>query len=569
MDKKDKEMKKTIIAAFALASMFAGSCVKPEFVEPTATRQGLTSLEAIFTFGPYRDQTMGTLAISDDSQERFVIPIPWFYPETSEDETTPYMTKVRVRAVLEPNYSIEPPITILDLTKENWFTLTNPQGESHPFCITGERVKSAACDLQAFSIDEPAIVGVIDASSRKVSLVSADDLSSCTAQVQISAHATISPDPAEPHDYNSPVEFTVTAHDGKTTSTWTVVKEVPEKIDYGFNSTTVTPLFNFDPASRLSFPAYTETVYPTMAMIGSKLVVSFGNGTTPVYLNSITGVREGEINLGTATAAAIASDETGNMLICNHAAGGETVNIWRTASVTEAPVLFHSFTNSTDIPMGYKMKVIGSIDSDAQIVITNEGIEGATTSSRFTVITVRSGAVESVEVKDITSTGLAWSTAPVNNTTVVAASPDPADGYYLSYYSDNQITWVNGSLSIGAQMPLSIAEGIASGNYNSNTLDSKTFNNARYVAWLITSHFPMWGAGPKLYLYDMANPNSIVSNDAVLANDSIEWYQQAAAGCAAGDVLIAPSADGFMLYIYYYDHNCGVIGGYSADCIKR
>ena len=207
-------MKRTIIAAFALVTMSLGSCVKPEFVEPTASRQGLTSLEAIFTFGPYRDQTMGTLAISDDSQERF--------------ETTPYMTKVRVRAVLEPNYTIEPPITILDLTKENWFTLTNPQGESHPFCITGERVKSASCDLQAFSVDEPAIVGVIDASNRKVSLVSADDLSSCTAKVQISAHATISPDPSEPHDYNSPVEFTVTAHDGKTTSTWTVVKEVPD-----------------------------------------------------------------------------------------------------------------------------------------------------------------------------------------------------------------------------------------------------------------------------------------------------------------------------------------------------
>ena len=566
--KMNKEMKKITILTFALASLLAASCVKPEFVEPTASRQGLTSLEAIFTFGPYRDQTMGLLTITDDSQERFVIPVPWFYPETSDDETTLYMTKVRVKAGLEPNYSIDPPITLLDLTEENWFTFTDPDGNSRQICITGERVKSAVCELQAFSIDEPALTGVIDASARKVSLVSADDLSSCTAVAQISAHATISPDPAEPRSYNTPVEFTVTAHDGTTTSTWTVVKEQPEKIDYGFNSTTVTPLFNFDPASYLSFPAYTETVYPTMAMAGGKLVVCLGNGT-PVYLNSVTGVREGEINLGSATAAAIASDEGGNMLICNHAESNGTVNIWKTRSVTEAPELFHSFTNESDTPMGYKMKIMGNIDTEAQIVITNEGIDGVTISSRFTAITVSNGAVTSTVSKNIATPGLGWGAAPVHNTAVVASSVNPEDGYYLSYYEPNQLTWINGNLVIGAQMPTDIAGSVANGNVNANSLDSKAFNNARYVAWFITSHFPMWGAGPQLYLYDISNPSVIVEHKPVLANSAIEWYQTAASGVAAGDVIISPSADGFMLYVYYYDHNSGVIGGYSADCIKR
>lgn len=566
--KMNKEMKKITILTFALASLLAASCVKPEFVEPTASRQGLTSLEAIFTFGPYRDQTMGLLTITDDSQERFVIPVPWFYPETSDDETTLYMTKVRVKAGLEPNYSIDPPITLLDLTEENWFTFTDPDGNSRQICITGERVKYAACELQAFSIDEPALTGVIDASARKVSLVSADDLSSCTAVAQISAHATISPDPAEPRSYNTPVEFTVTAHDGTTTSTWTVVKEQPEKIDYGFNSTTVTPLFNFDPASHLSFPAYTETVYPTMAMAGGKLVVCLGNGT-PVYLNSVTGVREGEINLGSATAAAIASDEGGNMLICNHAESNGTVNIWKTRSVTEAPELFHSFTNESDTPMGYKMKIMGNIDTEAQIVITNEGIDGVTISSRFTAITVSNGAVTSTVSKNIATPGLGWGAAPVHNTAVVASSVNPEDGYYLSYYDPNQLTWINGNLVIGAQMPTDIAGSVANGNVNANSLDSKAFNNARYVAWFITSHFPMWGAGPQLYLYDISNPSVIVEHKPVLANSAIEWYQTAASGVAAGDVIISPSADGFMLYVYYYDHNSGVIGGYSADCIKR
>ena len=118
-------------------------------------------------------------------------------------------------------------------------------------------------------------------------------------------------------------------------------------------------------------------------------------------------------------------------------------------------------------------------------------------------------------------------------------------------------------------MPTDIAGSVANGNVNANSLDSKAFNNARYVAWFITSHFPMWGAGPQLYLYDISNPSVIVEHKPVLANSAIEWYQTAASGVAAGDVIISPSADGFMLYVYYYDHNSGVIGGYSADCIKR
>ena len=53
-----------------------------------------------------------------------------------------------------------------------------------------------------------------------------------------------------------------------------------------------------------------------------------------------------------------------------------------------------------------------------------------------------------------------------------------------------------------------------------------------------------------------------------LANNAITWYQSASYSVASGDVVIAPSADGFKLYIYYYDHNSQVFGAYVADCIK-
>ena len=55
----------------------------------------------------------------------------------------------------------------------------------------------------------------------------------------------------------------------------------------------------------------------------------------------------------------------------------------------------------------------------------------------------------------------------------------------------------------------------------------------------------------------------------VLSNRAITWYQTGSYSIASGDVVIAPTADGFTFQLYYYDHNSQVIGGYAADCIKR
>lgn len=77
----------------------------------------------------------------------------------------------------------------------------------------------------------------------------------------------------------------------------------------------------------------------------------------------------------------------------------------------------------------------------------------------------------------------------------------------------------------------------------------------------------MWGIGPKLSIFDTTSPTSIKDGMPFIADHDIEWYQTAAAGCAAADVVAGISADGFKIYIYYFDHNCSVIGGYVADCI--
>jgi hypothetical protein len=67
---------KRLLIILSLALM-AAACHQPEYVAPTAERQGITSLSAFFTFGPFVDQEMAKLEITDPEQTRFEIPVPF------------------------------------------------------------------------------------------------------------------------------------------------------------------------------------------------------------------------------------------------------------------------------------------------------------------------------------------------------------------------------------------------------------------------------------------------------------------------------------------------------------
>ena len=190
-------MKRILHILFTLLALPLAAGCQPEYVLPTAQRQGITSLVAYCAFGDYEGQEIGRLEIDDPEATRYVIPIPWYFPENSDDITTPYMLKMRVRASLEANCKIEPPLTVLDLTEENHFTYTDATGASRDIVITGERVRSSKCEIVSFMTKRPPLSGIIDKEKRIVSLVTANDLSVTEASVTLSAHATISPDPGE------------------------------------------------------------------------------------------------------------------------------------------------------------------------------------------------------------------------------------------------------------------------------------------------------------------------------------------------------------------------------------
>ena len=543
------------------------SCQEPQYIEPTADRAGITSLTARFTStsAKYENQVLAKLNVVDPEVNEFIIPVPWFYPEESTDPTSIHMTRVRLEAELAPNCRIDPPLAMVDLTEENYYTFTNAQGESREIMITGKRTKSAKCNLMTFTLTKPyQIEGFINEDTHEVYLFTTDDLDGFTAEATVCAHATLQTDLSVKKNYNNEQEVTVMAQDEKTTCTYKIVKKYPNKIPYGFRAASARQLFNLDPVSRLSFPEAKETVYSSLAYADGKLVISLGNGTAPIYCDPLTGVKIGDINVTGVDVAAITNDEGGNILVSTHAESQGTVTLYKTKSVSAAPEQFHSFVNESDVPVGYNLKVNGNVDQDAVIILAHEGIDGVTATSKYTKIVVTGGQVVSTETIDLSGLGLAWGSAPVHGAKVVPVSNKPESGVMLCYYSDNIIHYVaDGKIVASRSLE---GDGVTT-NYNTNVMEAKTFNNAPYVIHMVSSHFPMWGIEPQIRIWDASDPKAVKDADPIIEHHSTEWFQTGYQGCAAADVIMGASADGFKVYIYYWDHNASVIAGFVADCI--
>ena len=551
-----------------MVSIFAvASCQEPQYIEPTAERAGITSLTARFTSTSekYENQVLAKLNVQDPEANEFIIPVPWFYPEESTDPTSIHMTRVRLEAELAPNCRIDPPLAMVDLTEENYYTFTNAQGESREIMITGKRTKSAKCNLMTFTLTKPyQIEGFINEETHEVYLFTTDDLNGFSAEATVCAHATIKTDLSVKKNYNNEQEVTVMAQDEKTTCTYKIIKKYPNKIPYGFRASSARQLFNLDPVSRLGFPVASETVYSSLAYADGKLVISLANGTAPIYCDPLTGLKLGDMNVGGVDVAAITNDEGGNILVSTHAESQGTVTLYKTKSVSTAPEQFHSFVNDSDVPVGYNLKVNGNVDQDAVIVIAHEGIDGVTATSKYTKIVITGGQVVSTETIDLSGLGLAWGSAPVHGAKVVPVSNKPESGVMLCYYSDNIIHYIaDGKITASRDLA---NDGVTS-NYNTNVMEAKSFNNAPYVIHMVSSHFPMWGIEPQIRIWDASDPKAVKDADPIIEHHSTEWYQTGYQGCAAADVIMGASADGFKVYIYYWDHNASVIAGFVADCI--
>ncbi len=583
-------MKKILNTILVLSSaLLLGACHEPEYVQPdeNATK-GIIAIKAIFPTGTqYADKVLGTLNVTDPDADYYAIPIPWYYPITSDDLTFTYMTDMRINVTLAPNYKLVPGVVRLDLTEENEFTLEGPDGFSKKIIITGDRRLPDMCELVTFSIREVMVDGIIDNTKKTILIPYLDDLSSVHVSGQVSPHATLSKigdkvyNKDVAYNLNSGQTVTVLAEDGTTKGVYTVTQGTPDLIDMGINTNSFQELFNIDPVANLGLPDYKALTYVSLAGVGSNIVVCTGEGE-PVLVNRFDGSKAGTMKIGASDPVCIAGDESEHILITNFAEAGGTINLYRSDDPSSDPVLFHSFVNPLDASsgtgIGHRMKIMGNLDTEAVITFTTEGIDGeaGTVANRALYLKVENGAVvgDPQEVSFAFTVGgsVGWGSAPVGFATVVPASLSPdQDGWFLDFYEKNSVDVEGDNYVLHYFDRNGNDNGVTYyGNWanNPNCLDSKRFNNATFMTLLCVSHFPNWGISPKFRLYEITDPTA----PTLISDISAAYYQKGdyASGIgASGDICLCPSSDGFRIFLYYYDHHAQSLAAYVADCIKK
>lgn len=144
-------------------------------------------------------------------------------------------------------------------------------------------------------------------------------------------------------------------------------------------------------------------VHPTLAMCGQSIVVNLGDGSTPVYIDPATGEKKGEIVIGDAVATgSVASDDMGNMLICNYCEAKTDFTLYKTSSVASAPEVYLKWNNENSLPIGNRLHVQGDINGDAVIVATCDGVGGVTGSKSFIRWDVKNGVPGDAAVCEFT-----------------------------------------------------------------------------------------------------------------------------------------------------------------------
>ena len=548
----------------ALALAFTG-CAEEENVAPTANREGITSLSAYFTSGTYPDKLTAQLSKTSSETTDYVIPIPYYYPEESDYVPSEDMKNMKVTAKLENNCFLSPGLGVLDLTKKNEFTYTNPYGEQKKITISGQLTHLNKCAIKSFMAEPGDLSGVIDEDSKTISLVTMDDLSKMTADVVLDPHATISPDPSVPHDFNDGFEFTVTADNGVDKSTYKVMKQIPQKMDNGYRAGSEKELFVNDMTTLgVKDP---NAIHPTLACIGNFVVLNLGDGSAPQYFRKATGSKVGTIALGEAKATgAITSDNAGNMLICNYADNGQTLNIYKTNDVTKAPTKLISYTNGLGVGIGARLHVQGDLNSNAVITATPYSCNNAI---RWIVKDGRVGNPE-----NILMSVAAWG-AQDDAAKVVGVDAEGKNGSIVDYYQGGvcQMYYLS-DWKTSANL-VQDNSGNAWG-YNTAAIDVRPFNKARYLALFEMGYWPDWGLTGHIYLYDASNPASVTGTTdgssmlkyAYTIPDNFGSVGYASDGRFA-DVLVTPSEDGYFLYIFYASNTHLSFGGIQVDCIKK
>ncbi len=562
-------MKNTIKLLAAALLLTLTGCHEPEELTPSVETLGLNSVSAQFATGDYKKdaQAKFTTSATSADQERFVIEIPYYYPESSENLVE--ITQMRVSANLDDNCFITPSLGTLDLTQEHWFTLTRGDGSKRQICITGTIKKSNKCDIEAFSLPNLGLTGIIDQAKQEISIVPKTDapLKPALAKYQLSYHATISPDPAvKEFDYNDEngVQLTVTAHDGETQKTYTVKKNVLEKVESGIRKGSQHNIFKSENFKEQW--GMTGTLNYTIGVMGDYLLVCSGADEL-VYVNKLNGAYVGKVDMngvnlqnGTNGGGAICSDDADHLVMCTNTTNGGTLHVYMLDDVEGTPQEKVTWTNNTGSRMGAHISVRGDISDKA--VITINAWSGGT---RFIRILVEDGVWQEPELVVITGCG-SWGTGNVD---VEYLTTDITGPYFKVNYSTNSLEWIDGATNARVAV---IGPGAAdNGNSNCNNVSCCYFNGKPYVALYSNAHFT--NSSTRALLFDASSQSDFTgtfddSPAKYYGSTPIQFWGAIDGTTASGDVLLT-SPDGYHLYWYWISGNARFIRAEEFDCLKQ
>ena len=561
-------MKNTLLISVLLAGIgMMTTCQQPDKLVPPVIRMGLNSITASFA-----DGTGEFTAITPETGNEIVISIPFYYPESSQNQVTEEMLKkMRVRANLDDNVTVNPPLLYMDLTQSNRITVTNERKEKKEYIVTGVIRKSNACIIEDFSISSKKVSGIINEESKTISLPVFDTSEPLLAELRLSWHATISPDPrVTPLDFSQEQKLTVTAHDGVTQNVYTVKIDIPDKLPFGIRSGSAKLMF----AKKLNADLGITTVNLTGGIaVTDEYVILNTRNEKSIYINAKTGEKVGEFDLGAVKGNLsnfyTTADAAGNVIICNLAQDADRAfKVWRLTSMTGATELYIHWTENTEYNIGRKISIQGNLNENAIItapLLTQGGGAYIQVFARWTVV---NGVLTSQQPDVVAFSGFkGWNG---NGDIVCTSATNTGSDYFITAYSETPLAWMNGLTNAVHKKLDEIST-----NYVPNSVDYIEFNNAKYVTlnWI---NGQTWGTADAVWLLDVSTDADFSGNLDTKTCQSVVWESErhiyggwvltVQNANATGDVALRVSDDGYYLYLYFMFTN-GYVVGYQFDCI--
>ena len=558
------------------------ACQEPEELIPAVANKGINNLTVYPTWDGYHSaDASGFNSVIDYEKRLITVQVPYTLPVESDNvQSLEDYKKCWVLFNLDDNAYLSPKLTTIDLSQTYTVTLTDQKKEQTTWTIRAELAKSSACDIESFTIRDLGISALIDKNNHSASLIYFNELQNVFADVTISPHARIVPDPSKTAFWcspNEPKKFTVIAQDGVTSQEWILQQTEPARHPEGIRPGSAKMLWSFK-LSEIGVTTLNNTT--GIAATDDYLIVNT-RGEDPIILDAKSGKNLGTLNLGSVkgenSSYYMTSDHKGHIVINNLVPDdGGIFRVWRMRDINSTPELFIEHAAGSDV-IGKHISVWGDVYGDASIQAVYCGWTSTGTTSNFTW-TVKNGVAEQKPYWcQISGMSKGWT-----NGDAIRMGTETSSDFFVCGYSANELGWISGSNNTMQ----SFIKGVLTNNEGMQAVDAVNFNGVNYVMTSMESYFT-WGVSGAAWVMEAKYPQTFSGSfemDAALDPDCVVWAlgrgddgygkygSHRTCGLANGnsyqDVKLHVTSDGYFMYAYFMFCN-GYVGCVQFDCIAE